>query len=124
MLVCNVLKTLQTGFILPYNEYVIMTSKKKETNMSVFTQIRAKTNMSQGELARYLGVTNVTISRWENGATEPLLSFKQIKILTYILRGMGVSITDLPDDPFGDIDGLDIPSTETAEPKEKVLLKT
>jgi transcriptional regulator with XRE-family HTH domain len=102
-----------------------MSSNKKANKMSVFTQIRTKTGMSQGELARCLGVTNVTISRWENGASEPLLSFKQMKVLSYILLGMGFSIIDLPEDPFGDIHGLDIPKNETAEEaEEKVLLKT
>lgn len=33
--------------------------------------IRAKLGLTQARLAEYLGVTNVTISRWENGAVEP-----------------------------------------------------
>lgn len=89
-----------------------MKERKLSTNkeqMSVFRQIREKCDMSQGELAHLLGVTNTAVSRWETGVNEPMLSFKQFKILSYILRGMGVSVSDLPDDAFGYIRGLEQP---------------
>lgn len=84
-------------------------SSTNQQKMSVFKQIREKTNMSQGELAHLLGVSNTAVSRWETGVNEPMLSFKQFKILSYILRGMGVSVSDLPDDAFGNIQGLELP---------------
>jgi transcriptional regulator with XRE-family HTH domain len=88
-----------------------MKEEKNATNksMSVLQQIREKTNMSKGELASMLGVKPITISRWESGQNEATLTFKQFKILSYILRGMGVSISDLPDSAFGEIQGLELP---------------
>jgi transcriptional regulator with XRE-family HTH domain len=79
-------------------------NKKKE--LSVFAQIRQKTNMSQEDLARMFGVSFTTVNRWENGHAEPKFTMKQIHTLSILLRGMGVDIHDLPDSPFGKIQRL------------------
>ncbi len=36
--------------------------------------IRQKKNVGQAELAKYLGVSTVTVSRWESGLHEPNLN--------------------------------------------------
>jgi transcriptional regulator with XRE-family HTH domain len=92
----------------------------ENNNMSVFQQIRKKAKISQTELAKVLGVTNVTLSRWESGMHTPTLTFKQIKTLNYILMGMGLSLNDLPDDPFGKIDNLDLEYTLKIIPQKKI----
>lgn len=74
--------------------------------MSVFKQIRERTGMSQAELAEHLDITIATLSRWENGKHQPALTLKQIKTLGLVLRGMGISIYDLPDDAFLPIKNL------------------
>lgn len=88
-------------------EVIDKKSSKKNKEMSVFTQIRKKTGMSQERLARLLGVSYTSVNRWEAGKQEPKLNFKQIKTLSILLRGMGVEMEDLPDSPFGEIQGLE-----------------
>ena len=80
----------------------------KNNPMSVFYQIRETTGMNQSELADLLDTNVTTLSRWENGKSNPNLSFKQIKTLDILLKGMGLSLSDLPDDPFGRIRKLDL----------------
>ena len=50
----------------------------------IIIQIRAILNISQQELAKILGVSFVTINRWENGKTIP--SKKHCKILENMLK--------------------------------------
>ena len=83
-----------------------MRKNSQDIHMSVFRQIREKTGMSQAELADYLNITIATLSRWENGKHQPALTLKQIKTLSLLLRGMGLNITDLPDDAFLPIKNL------------------
>ncbi|MCJ7805165.1 helix-turn-helix domain-containing protein [Patescibacteria group bacterium] len=35
-------------------------------------EIRTKLNMTQGEFAQFIGVSRMTVNRWENGKTKPL----------------------------------------------------
>ena len=51
---------------------------------------RKEKNMTQEELARILGVTNKTVSRWENGNYMPDLSF-----LKPLSEALGVSLNEL-----------------------------
>ena len=88
-----------------------MRLKEEKNQMSVFYQIRERTGMSQSELAQLLGTNTTTLSRWENGKSKPTLNFKQIKTLSILLRGMGLSMADLPDDPFSKIEGLELHRT-------------
>ncbi|WP_324281558.1 helix-turn-helix transcriptional regulator [Cyanobacterium aponinum UTEX 3222] len=81
-----------------------MRTKNNELEkMSVFYQIREKTGLSQSKLAKLLNTNTVTLSRWENAHREPKLTFKQIKTLDILLKGMGLDMSDLPDSPFGEI---------------------
>jgi transcriptional regulator with XRE-family HTH domain len=91
--------------------------------MSVFTQIRKKAKISQTEFAKVLGVTNVTLSRWEAGIHQPTLTFKQYKTLSHILIGMGLSINDLPDDEFGEIQNLCLEDDADIKSKNKTKEK-
>ena len=84
----------------------------KKQDLSVFAQIREKTNMSQEELARLFGVSFTTVNRWENGHAEPKFTLKQIHTLSILLRGMGIDIHDLPDSPFGKIQRLKLDQKE------------
>lgn len=65
---------------------------------SLFRQIRSIANMTQAELAESLDVTIATLSNWENGKHKPALTLKQLKSLGLLLRGMGYSLYDLPED--------------------------
>ena len=84
----------------------------KKKDLSVFSQIRKKTNMSQEELARLFGVSFTTVNRWENGHAEPKFTLKQIHTLSILLRGMGIDMQDLPDSPFGKIQRLNLDQKE------------
>lgn len=77
--------------------------KNSRRDLSVFYQIRQKTGLSQEDLGRLLGVSFTTINRWENGRQAPRLDFRQWKILTILLAGMGIDSKDLPDNAFGEI---------------------
>lgn len=76
---------------------------KGNVKESIFKQIRTRANMSQQDFARLLGVTVTTMSRWEQGKHEPTLTIKQIKVLSILLSGLGLKITDLPDGSFGEV---------------------
>lgn len=82
--------------------------KNSKTNLSVFYQIRQKTGLSQEDLGRLLGVSFTTVNRWENGKQAPKLDFKQWKIITILLTGMGVDAKDLPDNAFGEIQRINL----------------
>jgi transcriptional regulator with XRE-family HTH domain len=58
---------------------------------------RLELRISQQELAEALGVSRQTVSSWENGHSEPNLTFRQIKKLCNILQ---YTLETLPDD-FG-----------------------
>lgn len=37
----------------------------------LITELRSAMNVSQEELAKLLGVSSITVSRWENGHSKP-----------------------------------------------------
>lgn len=45
----------------------------------LITELRSAMNVSQEELAKLLGVSSITVSRWENGHSKPK-KIIQIKI--------------------------------------------
>jgi len=54
------------------------------------SELRKEKNMTQDQLAEKLGVTDKSISRWENGKTMPDLS-----MLTILSRELNVEISEL-----------------------------
>ncbi|MEG3906601.1 helix-turn-helix transcriptional regulator [Microcoleus sp. w2-18bC1] len=60
-------------------------------------KLREELEMSQEDLARELGVSSQTISRWELGKNVPTFTVKQMKALEKLLASIGKSISDLPD---------------------------
>jgi transcriptional regulator with XRE-family HTH domain len=60
-------------------------------------QLREELQMSQEDLARELGVSSQTISRWELGKNIPTFNVQQMKALDRLLATINKSIHDLPD---------------------------
>ena len=54
------------------------------------TELRKEKNMTQEQLAEKLGVSNKSVSRWENGKTMPDYS-----VLEDICRELGININEL-----------------------------
>ena len=82
-------------------------STKDKKLMSVFRQLRAKAHLTQEQLAHELGVSFVTINRWENGKQKCSLDFGQWKKLNVLLMEQGIHWMDLPSDAFGKIRSLE-----------------
>jgi putative transcriptional regulator len=72
------------------------TSGSQESN-SPLKRLREEAGLSQQELASRIGVGLATISRWERGVSEAMLTVPQMKALC---RELGKSIEELPDE-FG-----------------------
>lgn len=58
-------------------------------------KLRKSKGITQKQVAEALGVTERTVSYWENGKHPPRLSLPQIKALCRLLE---LPIEDLPDD--------------------------
>lgn len=61
---------------------------------SKIIHLRKRLNLTQRQVAEALGVTDQTVSNWEQGRSEPKLTFKQVKVLCQIFQ---CSLEDLPD---------------------------
>ncbi|MEG4214500.1 helix-turn-helix transcriptional regulator [Microcoleus sp. Pol14C6] len=70
---------------------------RSEDEESHLKKLREELEMSQEDLARELGVSSQTISRWELGKNVPTFTVKQMKALEKLLATIGRSIGDLPD---------------------------
>ena len=70
---------------------------RPEYEESHLKKLREELQMSQEDLARELGVSSQTISRWELGKNVPTFTVKQMKALEKLLASIGRSIGDLPD---------------------------
>ncbi|HAA26402.1 MAG TPA: XRE family transcriptional regulator [Cyanobacteria bacterium UBA8553] len=68
-----------------------------EESESPLKKLREEAGFSQQELAYRIGVGVTTISRWERGVSEAMLTVPQMKALC---RELGKSIEELPDE-FG-----------------------
>jgi transcriptional regulator with XRE-family HTH domain len=53
---------------------------------------RKQRNLSQRDIANALGITDQTVSNWEQGRSEPRLTIRQVILLCRILD---CSLTDL-----------------------------
>jgi transcriptional regulator with XRE-family HTH domain len=78
---------------------MLMGKKKSSSGEadSPLKRLREEAGFSQEELARRIGVSVTTISRWERGVSPAMLSVPQMKALC---RELGKSIEELPDE-FG-----------------------
>lgn len=80
---------------------------------SFIQQLRKENNLTQEQLADKLGVSNRSVSRWENGTTLP-----DISLMKCICEEFHISISEL-------INGeRKIPSPDVANVEEKTALKT
>lgn len=55
-------------------------------------------DISQEELARRLGVSVVTVSRWERGVTPATFTVPQLKAFVAVLRSVNLDVDNLPDE--------------------------
>jgi DNA-binding XRE family transcriptional regulator len=76
------------------NQRIMARDKEIESKLMRLRHLR---RISQTELATALGVSQWTITSWENGRTEPRLTIRQFKTL---LKVLGITVDELPDD-FG-----------------------
>jgi transcriptional regulator with XRE-family HTH domain len=56
--------------------------------------LRKQRNLSQRDIAQALGITDQTVSNWEQGRSEPRLTIRQVILLCRILN---CYLTDLDD---------------------------
>ncbi len=56
--------------------------------------LRKQGSLSQRDIAHTLGITDQTVSNWEQGRSEPRLTIRQVVLLCRILD---CSLTDLDD---------------------------
>ncbi|MGB3615516.1 MAG: helix-turn-helix transcriptional regulator [Elainellaceae cyanobacterium] len=71
---------------------------------SPLKRLREELGLSQEGLARSIGTSARTISRWEAGDSVPTFTVVQMKALDELLRENGRLLSDLPDS-FGPVDG-------------------
>jgi putative transcriptional regulator len=72
-------------------------SSSSDENESALKKLRDEAGLSQQELASTIGVGVTTVSRWERGVSEAMLTVPQMKALCKVF---GKSIEELPDE-FG-----------------------
>ncbi|MGV0023842.1 helix-turn-helix transcriptional regulator [Phormidesmis priestleyi] len=70
---------------------------RPEGEESALRKLREELEMSQEDLARELGISLQTVSRWELGKNVPTFTVKQMKALERLLKSIDKSISDLPD---------------------------
>lgn len=64
---------------------------------SPLKQIREALNLSQEAFAREIGVSLVTVGRWERGQTPPTFTLAQIKSFRRLINRLGIDLEDVPD---------------------------
>lgn len=76
---------------------LVTTSTADPMGESLLKKLREELGMSQEELARQIGTSARTISRWETGDSVPSFTIAQMKALDELLKANGKSLKDLPD---------------------------
>ena len=64
---------------------------------SPLKSIREALGCTQEQFAARIGVTSMTISRWERGAAPTTLTLPQIKAFSGELKKIGMTVDNLPD---------------------------
>lgn len=85
--------------------------------MNIIKELRLENNLSKDQLAEALGISQMSVTRWENGQTEPLAS--SIIKLAKFFHVTADYILELEDD-FGYKSYIDAPSTITPE-EQKII---
>lgn len=72
-------------------------SRDQQEGDSPLKQLRDELDISQEEFGRLIGTTARTVSRWEAGDSVPTFTIPQMKALDRLLRSIGKSIQEVPD---------------------------
>lgn len=73
---------------------------KINLDISTLRQIRDALDLTQLELAIYIGVDKSTVYRWESGQREATLTLDQIIKIDELLAEVGLRFSDLPAPTF------------------------
>ena len=73
---------------------MVLSDSHSEGLRQRIVSFRKQRNLSQRDIAQALGITDQTVSNWEQGRSEPRLTIRQVVLLCRILE---CSLTDLDD---------------------------
>ena len=73
---------------------MVLSDSYSERLRQRIVSLRKQRNLSQRDIAQALGITDQTVSNWEQGRSEPRLTIRQVVLLCRILE---CSLTDLDD---------------------------
>ena len=79
------------------NPIVVQVYKEIEEGKSPMKVIREQLGLTQPQFAVQLNVAVSTVSRWENGKSPVTLTIRQFKTLDDMLRELGMTVHNLPD---------------------------
>ena len=79
------------------------TKSINKRNITMLVQLRDRLSLSQEDLARLLDVSVFQVSRWERGESKFKLDIRQYKKFASLLKSVGLSINDIPDDVTEDL---------------------
>lgn len=76
-----------------------MTSEKTERGVSFLKALRELLgDISQEELARRIGVSLNSVSRWERGITPATFTVPQLKAFVLLVQSVDLDVEQIPDD--------------------------
>jgi transcriptional regulator with XRE-family HTH domain len=73
---------------------MVLSDSHSERLRQRIVSLRKQRNLSQRDIAQALGITDQTVSNWEQRRSEPRLTIRQVVLLCRILE---CSLTDLDD---------------------------